>query len=583
MKSSFIYTSLFSLIIVQCSLFGQIPLEGLVASYPFNGNALDESGNGHNGVVFGATLTEDRCNNLNSAYRFDGTNDNILVYNFPMPARELTISLWAKTEVIKKQMVFKQLTEDVNRVAASIHYYTTPNTIVYPDSINTYWDYGNTYEGSIYSCLNKDSLNKWEHYVFQVSNKNKFMKVFLNNELAIYDNIAIPLKDSIFTLAIGGSEYYNIGLFYQGSVDDINIYDRVLTNDEIRQLYVTNCTEILINGAINVCQGDKNIIYNVISDTELTNYEWSYSGTGINIEGSSDSVSIDFSDDATSGTLSVTVSGDSFNQTLEMTVNVLRKPEPPGIISGNTHVCPDQDGYIYSVPWNNMATEYQWSYSGTGAIISGNSNPVSLGFALNATPGILSVAVQNICGKSEASELLINIDSLPTATGDIIGENAVCAKHSYIYNVKPVSNVQNYFWQYSENGADIINNSDTAVIYFSEAISGILTVSGENSCGRGPQSAFSIYVDPCDINIPNSFSPNDDGINDVFYIRNLPENTRIMIFNRLGKELYKSDNYQNNWDGTDYKGNNLESDTYWYIIIVPGIKDEFSGFVYIKR
>lgn len=47
---------------------------GLVASYPFNGNTNDESGNGHNGIVHGATLTADRFGSANRAYYFNATN-----------------------------------------------------------------------------------------------------------------------------------------------------------------------------------------------------------------------------------------------------------------------------------------------------------------------------------------------------------------------------------------------------------------------------------------------------------------------------------------------------------------------------
>ena len=53
---------------------------GLVAYYPFNGNANDESGNGHNGIDSGATLTTDMFGNPNSANSFDEIS-NILVLN----------------------------------------------------------------------------------------------------------------------------------------------------------------------------------------------------------------------------------------------------------------------------------------------------------------------------------------------------------------------------------------------------------------------------------------------------------------------------------------------------------------------
>lgn len=53
--------------------------DGLVAYYPFNGNANDESDNGNHGIVSGAILTADWFGNANSAYSFDGVDDYILV------------------------------------------------------------------------------------------------------------------------------------------------------------------------------------------------------------------------------------------------------------------------------------------------------------------------------------------------------------------------------------------------------------------------------------------------------------------------------------------------------------------------
>jgi len=78
------------------SFFAQIPTNGLVAWYPFHGNANDSSGNGHNGTVNGATLTTDRFGNANYAYSFNG-NGNIItldntIGNFG--TSDFTISAW---------------------------------------------------------------------------------------------------------------------------------------------------------------------------------------------------------------------------------------------------------------------------------------------------------------------------------------------------------------------------------------------------------------------------------------------------------------------------------------------------------
>ena len=67
--------------------------------------------------------------------------------------------------------------------------------------------------------------------------------------------------------------------------------------------------------------------------------------------------------------------------------------------------------------------------------------------------------------------------------------------------------------------------------------------------------------------IPDSFSPNDDGVNDFWNINGLAGNTTadITVFNRNGEVVYKSVGYNQPWDGK-IKGRNLPIGTYYYII-----------------
>jgi gliding motility-associated-like protein len=80
------------------------------------------------------------------------------------------------------------------------------------------------------------------------------------------------------------------------------------------------------------------------------------------------------------------------------------------------------------------------------------------------------------------------------------------------------------------------------------------------------------------------FSPNNDGHNDFFVIDGLNNSKKreLTIFNRWGGEVYSSDNYQNNWDGTNKSGEPLPNDTYFYILKVDGERI-FKSFVVIKR
>lgn len=81
----------------------QIPTNGLMAHFPFNGNANDQTLNANNGTVYGATLVMDRFGNPNSAYSFNGSTDYISVpssasiASFP---NGQTISMWLKVTAL---------------------------------------------------------------------------------------------------------------------------------------------------------------------------------------------------------------------------------------------------------------------------------------------------------------------------------------------------------------------------------------------------------------------------------------------------------------------------------------------------
>ena len=74
-----------------------VPTNGLVGWWPFNGNANDESGNGKNGIVKGATLTKDRFGNINAAYKFNGESSVTLSnFNSIIGNSAFSVSFWVK-------------------------------------------------------------------------------------------------------------------------------------------------------------------------------------------------------------------------------------------------------------------------------------------------------------------------------------------------------------------------------------------------------------------------------------------------------------------------------------------------------
>ena len=96
-------------------------------------------------------------------------------------------------------------------------------------------------------------------------------------------------------------------------------------------------------------------------------------------------------------------------------------------------------------------------------------------------------------------------------------------------------------------------------------------------CGDDDEATFVIV--PCSIEIPNIFSPNNDGINDEFRFNNLEffPGSSLEIYNRWGILVYESADYANNWTAE-----NVADGTYYYFL-QRGDGELFKGTVTIKR
>jgi len=103
---------------------------------------------------------------------------------------------------------------------------------------------------------------------------------------------------------------------------------------------------------------------------------------------------------------------------------------------------------------------------------------------------------------------------------------------------------------------------------------------------------FSIEVENCPPFVPEGFSPNEDGVNDDFFIsglRDIFESFELLIYNRYGTLIYKGDNSIPNWNGTANRGPNnrgeaMPTGTYFYVLHLndPNFKT-LTGWVYLNR
>ena len=226
----------FAITVMSGGVAGAVPVitNGLVAAYEFTGNANDVSGNGNHGVVNGATLTTDRFGNADSAYSFDGSNDYINSSDSFAPQSAGTISLWlnhapnpGEGGIISARSDFGYSTGDL-----LIQFINSDGFRVY------YWNgapYGSG--GGWQSPVGSNSelsSNIWQHLVFSWDS-SVGSTVYLDSVEIGSASVPAPIFGNL-PIEIGRNRHQLIH-YYEGSIDDVYIYDRALSASEIQTLY----------------------------------------------------------------------------------------------------------------------------------------------------------------------------------------------------------------------------------------------------------------------------------------------------------------------------------------------------------
>jgi len=218
-----------------------VPTNGLVGWWPFNGNANDESGNNNNGTVNGATLTSDRFGLQNSSYNFNGTSDYITI---PAAANNVitgsySISFWLKINPWLNELDGHEVISD--RDASSYNYRFRMNfgATQLPDTTAIQTVVANQVY-TIFSSI--PTVNSWEHYVICYSSTNQVLSAYKNGSLINSIN-NVPFEPNAREINLGRtlSPIFPNGLaYYSGIIDDIGYWNRVLTQQEITDLYNAN-------------------------------------------------------------------------------------------------------------------------------------------------------------------------------------------------------------------------------------------------------------------------------------------------------------------------------------------------------
>jgi gliding motility-associated-like protein/uncharacterized repeat protein (TIGR01451 family) len=129
-----------------------------------------------------------------------------------------------------------------------------------------------------------------------------------------------------------------------------------------------------------------------------------------------------------------------------------------------------------------------------------------------------------------------------------------------------------------------------AIVNTNGSYSNTVTIDGIEADGETDNNTSTILTYPTDFFIPEGFSPNGDGTNDLFVIRgilNYPANT-FVIYNRWGNKVFEASPYKNTWDGRSMFGLRVGGDelpvgTYFYVLDLKNGSSIFKGTIYLNR
>jgi gliding motility-associated-like protein len=244
-------------------------------------------------------------------------------------------------------------------------------------------------------------------------------------------------------------------------------------------------------------------------------------------------------------------------------------------ISGDTILCIGSTSTTFTASGGNG--NYIWTVP-SGVIITDSTNN-SITVNWNTGPGtvtVISVSQSGGCNSAPAS-LNINVFVGPSAFG-YSDTNNVFSNHPILFTDTSQGNPISWHWDFGDGNSSTVQNP-----WHSFNAPGtyqvVLTVVDSNGCA----DTAHIWIEIIDgILIPNVFSPNGDGSNDVFYISGGGfEEFEIKIFNRWGSMMFEAKSPQVAWDGRTNAGLEVSAGTYYFTLVAKSKTNDFSTTGYI--
>lgn len=220
---------------------------------------------------------------------------------------------------------------------------------------------------------------------------------------------------------------------------------------------------------------------------------------------------------------------------------------------------------------------YQWQLNGANA--SANSS-VYASNSLNNNDVISCSLTSNMqCASSpvQSNKITMTVDDVPLIK--MPNDTTIFAGSSIKLNTVVTGNVSSYTWSPSSTLSNSTIVSPTATPNITTTYKLLVNTPGDCKA-NGAVTIITITQ----VDIPNAFSPNGDGVNDVWRIAGLSSyaGCTVEVFNRYGQIVFQSRGYNTPWNGT-FKGHYIPVGTYYYIITTDKTTKPRTGFVTVLQ
>lgn len=347
------------------------------------------------------------------------------------------------------------------------------------------------------------------------------------------DSICLGQSKILTAGGIGNYTWSNFGVNFNNIIvtPTVNttytlIVDNGVCSDTAQKLIIVNSLpDALITGTNTVCSGQST----VLNASGGTVYSWSNGST---------SSSILISPSSTTNYSVLVSNGYGCHSAAYTTVTV--NPVPIISISGNTVICENETTVLTA----NGVGDYSWSSGESSSSITVNPS-VSTAYIVTAS---------NNCGNAKDS-IVVVVNPIPLS--NVSNDTTILIDNSINLFA---SGGNNYLWfpsNLSCNTCSVVSVSPNSTMIYT------VVISTTDGCSVSREIKVTIESD-FEIFIPDIFSPNGDGQNDMLYVRGIGIKDMIFkIYDRWGEKVFESNNILNGWDGM-YKGYLLNNAVFVY-------------------